>query len=186
MDTLNGFCSAGVIAHHAACARQRLAATGATTLFVATMHARDRHTLTRALNDSARVVHVTGALAERVETGAAWQEDARVVDTWLLSQGVELLLSPASTMGYLAMAVARPHTRLTMLRTCEPAPSREASYHMLKQSIAYRRPPGSRHGAKSCRSLADEYAHGTQVGGEERPASARLRAFWNASIAIKI
>ena len=41
METLNGFCSTNVIARHAACARERLVASGATTLFVATMHARE-------------------------------------------------------------------------------------------------------------------------------------------------
>lgn len=43
---------------------------------------------------------------ERLETGTRWQEEARIVDVWLLATGNELLLSPSSTMGYLAMALA--------------------------------------------------------------------------------
>lgn len=66
METLNGYCSANAIAHHAACARERLRASGASTLFVATMHARDRKTLTRALNGSAEV-HIEASHVERIQ-----------------------------------------------------------------------------------------------------------------------
>lgn len=189
METLSGFCGGSTIMKHAACARSRLTATGATTLYIATMHARDRTYLTKALNYSGvTVVHIDGKMAERVETGKAWQEDARIIDTWLLSMGAELLLSPASTMGYVAMALAGPRTRITMLRTCEPSPSREASYHMLKNTIAYRRPKGERGVGASCRVLGDQMVR-PQPDGEAHAhvvdeAARRVRAFWNASVNV--
>jgi hypothetical protein len=62
----------------------------------------------------------------------------RILDTWLLSRGAEVLLSPGSTMGYLAMGLAPPSTPVIMLATCKPPPTREASFHMLKKAIYHR------------------------------------------------
>ena len=63
-----------------------------------------------------------------------------------------------------------------MLRECRPPPSREASYHMLKQSIAWRRPQNERDGP-SCRMLSDSAAH--KADGQTRAA-----AFWNSCVLV--
>lgn len=163
METLNGFCRPSVIAQYADCAVRRLAANNATVLFVATMHARDRHTLASLVRErtggrggamggagpgSLRVVHAN-TTAERVESGVRWQEDARVIDTWLLARADELLLSPSSTLGYMAMALT--DAPATMLNTCKPPPGREASFHLAANALK---------GSAACRQRATAFRGG--------------------------
>jgi hypothetical protein len=191
METLNGFCHPLKIALYAACAVERLNATRATRLFVATMHARDAQTLREGIRRSLPSVSVItsrgegGRMAERVETGTQWQEESRITDTWLLALGNELLLSPASTMGYLAMSLT--DAPATMLNTCKPPPTREASFHLLRTSL------------KKSRACAEEAVRarlGVGAGGRHATASpstsfglaatvnvsARLQRMWDASL----
>ena len=145
---LSGWCSSNKLASYARCARARIAAArrrdtqrseGAArpvVLFIATMHDRDRRTLAALLSDTgAKVTHVRGAAAERVESGVRWQEDGRVLDTYLLSLGSELLLTPGSTFGYVAIALAAPSAMVTMLDTCRSPPMRESPFHVFKHAL---------------------------------------------------
>jgi hypothetical protein len=185
MGTLSGGCGTTRIRSFARCARQRLAARGASTLFVATMHRRDRQTLEDELQPSSshassagveaagtrqptdverrvRVVHLsTGRASERIVSNDASHEEARVLDVWLLSRGYELLLSPGSTMGYLAMALAPEATPLYMLDTCAPPPMREAAFHRLQKALSSGGPP--------CKPRASGIMEG---------APPRVRALW--------
>ena len=89
MQTLSGFCNRQQLADYSACARQRINATGARTIFIATMHQRDRQRMASLLKGSgAEVTYSTFApAAERVQSGVKSQEDARVVDIWLVARG---------------------------------------------------------------------------------------------------
>lgn len=139
MQTLSGFCNRQQLADYSACARQRINATGARTIFIATMHQRDRQRMASLLKGSgAEVTYSTFApAAERVQSGVKSQEDARVVDIWLVARGTELLLSPSSTMGYMSMALASPTAVITMLDKCLPRPSREATFHRIFSSTGH-------------------------------------------------
>ena len=115
------------------------------------------------------------------------KDEARLLDTWLLSRGAELLLTPGSTMGYLALALADDGALISsgslrslhasargdstttvrppavLLHTCAPPPSREASFHLLPKALKR-----SAVCARSARELASE-------------PSARMRSLWTAA-----
>ena len=236
METLNGFCGARAVRAHADCAQQRLrlladdptstegtvvsagvqgvsrvAASRSTrlappTVFVATMHARDRKRLEAMLQEGAgdnqsisnrggggggggagdgvsagsgrssvRIAYASklDEMAERVQTGVRRQEDGRILDTWLLSRGYEILLSPASTMSYLAMGLAPPDAKPITLRGCRPPPSTEPPFHLLQAALS---------SSASCRAMASEVASGLTASGEPAHGlSPRLRKIWNTS-----
>lgn len=208
METLNGYCGARTVSAHAECAKKRLAlrASAATsadgqgtaaekappTVFVATMHARDRRKLEQQLllplggnassspsgdgsEASVRVVYASNAsdMAERVETGVRRQEDGRILDTWLLARGAEILLSPASTMSYLALGLAPPDARPITLKNCAPPPSMEPPFHLLRASLV---------GSSVCRAMAAVVESGLTADGlPAHRLSQSLREIWNAS-----
>ena len=186
-----------VIAHHAACARQRLAASGASTLFVATMHI---HMLKRSEKNSLRqrvghsrgwkmgVGELQGARAtarsscapvarprQRDAPLTRYVSDARVPTALRCTTPapsdiprLALTRSAASTMGYVALALAQPATRVTML---------EASFlsSRTRWPCAFRRPHAARDGA-SCRQLAGEMVSTMAGRGRRRPGGRRLCA----------
>ena len=70
-------------------------------------------------------------------------EEARVVDTWLLARGDELLLSPGSTMGYLVVGLAEEFAAegeaggapVYTLHNCKSPPSRDATFHLRAKAL---------------------------------------------------
>lgn len=210
METLTGYCGTRTIIAHAECAKRRLALRAQVgagegvatapppTVFVATMHARDRKKLEQQLllpysdgnassaalgggegragaAPSVRVVYASNAsdMAERVETGVRRQEDGRILDTWLLARGAEVLLSPASTMSYLALGLAPPDAQPITLKNCAPPPSTEPPFHLLRASLQ---------GSSVCRAMAAVVESGHTADGQPAQGlSQRLREVWNAS-----
>ena len=158
MKTLNGGCSPKQIQAYATCAASRLEANNASGLFIATMHLRDREYFTKRLKEAMHprpivVSHADGITAEKVQSGVKEQEDTRLVDTWLVGRGHEVLLSPQSTMGYLAAALADRSSAITMVDTCMPPPSREACFHVLAK--AYKRSAHCKAEAEALKMKAD-------------------------------
>jgi hypothetical protein len=161
--TLGGVCTNRAILHYSECAARRLIATNASSLFVATLHHRNRelleYYLRRELRREAKglkvnIVHaavhegkqtprgqVSSAVARAgvVRSMVRSAEEARALDLWLLSRGDELLLSKHSTMGYAVVGLAEQHAAqskvppIVMLHDCRPPPSREPSFHLAKK-----------------------------------------------------
>lgn len=140
------------------CVKSRLRAKNSSTLYLATMHKAMREKFVEELKDVARVVWYEHGVEKQGVSRHAM--DSAVIDLWLLGSTQEVLLSKASTFGYVAHALSHgaatifgpshvSHVSGLNLGDCSQLPTNEAAFHYLP--IALRTQSTCRVGEKRAR-----------------------------------
>ena len=122
------------------CIQQRLAATNASVLLVATMHSHLRDKLARRLK-SVEVVWMDGT--EATQGVSTHHMDSAAIDLALLGRTDSLMLQKASTFGYLAHGLGGTpatsygvgHVSIRMPSGCQDVPTTEPSFHFYGQAL---------------------------------------------------
>jgi len=127
------------------CVKARLAALGASRLFVATMSSSTRSILEHALGPKTAVLWWGDAVGVQGET--PHQLDAAVIDLWLLgNMSSEVLVSRGSTYSYVAHGLSGRRATVYgvshnsaasggILSDCASIPTTEASFHLARRAL---------------------------------------------------
>ena len=131
----------------ARCARARLAANNASTLFLATLYGANRRMLEQMLRASGHTVVWYGRTLEaqgESQTGS----DAALADMWLMGRAQEVMVNAGSTFGYVAQGLSGgratryggTHTSAQFVgktgpNDCHAVGTAEASFHLLPQAM---------------------------------------------------
>lgn len=147
------------------CARSRLAAHNASTLFLATLYGANRRLLDTAFRESGqhgatRIVWFGTSLEAQSESRTG--SDAAVADMWLMGRAKEVMVNAGSTFGYVAHGLSGGHaTRYGGTHTsvsfvgavgpndCRAVGTNEASFHLLPNAL--RASPACKAGEREAR-----------------------------------